>query len=177
MRTLNRENIDFELFLKGKIAINCQTEEDCIDFLKTCDEVGIKWVSGSRASSVTHFDFYGKDTCYSYVNSKGDSGLCNRSFGFHARKKGLRIYKWQTLNNDNKETTDDKDKKEMINHPSHYNQGIEAIDYIESHKMNFNIGNVIKYVTRAKHKGTELEDLKKSLWYLQREIERLEKGE
>ena len=67
-----------------------------------------------------------------------------------------------------------KPKKEMINHPSHYNQGIEAIDYIESHKMNFNIGNVIKYVTRAKHKGTELEDLKKSLWYLQREIERLE---
>ena len=69
------------------------------------------------------------------------------------------------------------DKKEMINHPQHYNQGIEAIDYIESHKMNFNIGNVIKYVTRAKHKGTELEDLKKASWYLNREIERLEKGE
>ena len=72
---------------------------------------------------------------------------------------------------------DTEEKKEMINHPQHYNQGIEAIDYIESHKMNFNIGNVIKYVTRAKHKGTELEDLKKSLWYLQREIDRLEKGE
>ena len=70
-----------------------------------------------------------------------------------------------------------KPKKEMINHPSHYNQGIEAIDYIESHKMGFNIGNVIKYVTRAKHKGTELQDLKKALWYLDREIKRLEKGE
>ena len=67
-----------------------------------------------------------------------------------------------------------EDKKEMINHHSHYNQGIEAIDYIESHKMNFNTGNVIKYVTRAKHKGTELEDLKKASWYLNREIERLE---
>ena len=72
---------------------------------------------------------------------------------------------------------DIEEKKEMIDHPQHYNQGIEAIDYIESHKMNFNIGNVIKYVTRAKHKGTELEDLKKSLWYLQREIDRLEKEE
>ena len=72
---------------------------------------------------------------------------------------------------------DRSDKKEMVNHPSHYNQGIEAIDYIESHKMNFNTGNVIKYVTRAKHKGTELEDLKKASWYLNREIERLEKGE
>ena len=35
--------------------------------------------------------------------------------------------------------------KEMVNHPIHYNMGIEAIDYIESHNMNFNIGNVIKY--------------------------------
>ena len=64
--------------------------------------------------------------------------------------------------------------KEMVNHPIHYNMGIEAIDYIESHDMNFNIGNVIKYVTRAKHKNNELEDLKKSLWYLQREIANLE---
>ena len=64
--------------------------------------------------------------------------------------------------------------KEMIDHPSHYNMGIEAIDYIESHSMNFNIGNVIKYVTRAKHKNNELEDLKKALWYLQREIANLE---
>ena len=50
------------------------------------------------------------------------------------------------------------EEKEMIDHPSHYNMGIEAIDYIESHNMNFNIGNVIKYVTRAKHKNNELED-------------------
>lgn len=69
------------------------------------------------------------------------------------------------------------EEKEMVNHPSHYTQGIEAIDYIESHKMNFCIGNVIKYITRAKHKGTELQDLKKASWYLNREIERLEKGE
>ena len=65
--------------------------------------------------------------------------------------------------------------KETVNHPSHYNMGIEAIDYIESHNMNFNMGNVIKYVTRAKYKGTELEDLKKASWYLNREIENLEK--
>lgn len=72
---------------------------------------------------------------------------------------------------------DRQDKKEMVNHPSHYNQGIEAIDYIESHKLSFCLGNVVKYITRAKHKGTELQDLKKASWYLQREIDRLEKGE
>ena len=35
------------------------------------------------------------------------------------------------------------EEKEMIDHPSHFNMGIEAIDYIESHDMNFNMGNVI----------------------------------
>ena len=70
-----------------------------------------------------------------------------------------------------------EDEKEMVNHPIHYNQGIEAIDYIESHKLSFCLGNVVKYITRAKHKGTELQDLKKASWYLDREIKRLEKGE
>lgn len=61
-------------------------------------------------------------------------------------------------------------KGEAVNHPAHYNQGIEAIDYIESHNMDFNTGNVIKYVTRAKYKGTYLEDLRKAKWYLDRLI-------
>ena len=57
-----------------------------------------------------------------------------------------------------------------VNHPSHYNKGIETIDYIESWNMNFNTGNVIKYVTRAGHKDDKLEDLQKAKWYLEREI-------
>lgn len=73
---------------------------------------------------------------------------------------------------------DIEDKKEMINHPSHYNQGkFEAIDVIEDWKLNFNLGNTVKYISRAGHKDNIIQDLKKSLWYLQREIERLEKGE
>jgi len=66
------------------------------------------------------------------------------------------------------------EEKEMVDHPSHYNQGIETIDYIESWSMNFNTGNVIKYVTRAGYKNNQLEDLKKAMWYLQREIDRIE---
>ena len=69
------------------------------------------------------------------------------------------------------------EEKEMVDHPSHYNQGIETIEYIESWSMNFNTGNVIKYVTRAGYKDNQLEDLKKAMWYLDREIQRLEKGE
>ena len=66
------------------------------------------------------------------------------------------------------------EEKETVNHPSHYNQGIETIEYIESWSMNFNTGNVIKYVTRAGYKDNQLEDLKKAMWYLQREIDRIE---
>ena len=73
---------------------------------------------------------------------------------------------------------DIEEKKEMINHPSHYNQGkYEAIDVIEDWKLNFNLGNTVKYISRAGHKDDIIQDLKKSLWYLNREIERLEKGE
>ena len=67
---------------------------------------------------------------------------------------------------------------EMINHPSHYNQGkFEAIDVIEDWKLNFNLGNTVKYISRAGHKDNIIQDLKKASWYLNREIERLEKGE
>ena len=68
--------------------------------------------------------------------------------------------------------------KEMINHPSHYNQGkYEAIDVIEDWQLNFNLGNTVKYISRAGHKDNIIQDLKKALWYLDREIKRLEKGE
>ena len=71
-----------------------------------------------------------------------------------------------------------KPKKEMINHPQHYNMGkFEAIDVIEDWQLNFNLGNTVKYISRAGHKDDIIQDLKKSLWYLDREIKRLEKGE
>lgn len=62
--------------------------------------------------------------------------------------------------------------KNDIDHPSHYNQGkIEIIDFIEDQKLGFHENNIIKYVCRARHKGTMLKDLKKAQWYLQRYIE------
>ena len=61
-----------------------------------------------------------------------------------------------------------------VNHPPHYKTGgMETIDFIEAKELDYNLGNVVKYVTRAKHKGTELEDLKKAQWYLERAIMKL----
>ena len=66
---------------------------------------------------------------------------------------------------------------DVINHPSHYTQGIECMDYIESHSLNYARGNIVKYVTRAGLKQTskEVEDLEKARWYLDREIARVKK--
>ena len=68
-------------------------------------------------------------------------------------------------------------EKEQVNHPSHYQQGIEPIEVIESWDLNFSLGNVIKYTLRAPYKGKEIEDLEKAKWYLEREIIRLKKEE
>ena len=59
-----------------------------------------------------------------------------------------------------------------VNHPSHYKVGgIETIDFIEAKGLNYRLGNVVKYITRADHKGERLENLRKAKWYLDREIE------
>ena len=66
--------------------------------------------------------------------------------------------------------------KEKVNHPQHYNAGkIEVIDAICDWELDFIEGNVVKYITRAKHKGNELGDLKKARWYLDYLVKRLEK--
>lgn len=70
------------------------------------------------------------------------------------------------------------EKPEAVNHPSHYNSGeIETIEAIEDwgFGQGFNLGNAIKYISRANHKNDCLEDLEKARWYLDREINRLKK--
>ena len=58
-----------------------------------------------------------------------------------------------------------------VNHPAHYKVGgIETIDFIEAKKLNYNLGNAVKYITRADHKGNRKQDLEKAIWYLTREL-------
>lgn len=62
---------------------------------------------------------------------------------------------------------------DSVNNPEHYNIGdIEVIDFIDSWNLNFNLGNVIKYVARCDYKGNKLEDLQKAIFYIEREINR-----
>jgi hypothetical protein len=63
-------------------------------------------------------------------------------------------------------------KSDPVEHPAHYKVGgIETIDFIEAKNLGYNLGNVVKYITRADHKGNKLEDLRKAQWYLTRAIE------
>ena len=62
---------------------------------------------------------------------------------------------------------------DTVNHPSHYADGkIEVIEYIEDKKLNYNLGNAVKYISRAGKKDPtkKIEDLKKAVWYINREI-------
>lgn len=65
---------------------------------------------------------------------------------------------------------------EMVNHPNHYggeDNPYEAIKVIEAWDLGFNLGNAIKYISRANKKGKKTEDLKKTIWYINREINKL----
>lgn len=60
-----------------------------------------------------------------------------------------------------------------VNHPGHYggsDNPYEAIKVIEAWNLDFHLGNVVKYISRAGKKGDRLEDLEKALWYMHRAV-------
>lgn len=67
-------------------------------------------------------------------------------------------------------------QNDNVNHPSHYTDGkIEVIDFIEDKQLGFNLGNAVKYISRAGKKDPTkvIEDLQKAAWYINREITNL----
>ena len=78
---------------------------------------------------------------------------------------------WDPWSDAAMEKREQESKGDPVNHPDHYNwlpKGIEVIDITEA--LNFCLGNAVKYILRADHKGKPVEDLKKAVWYLEREI-------
>ena len=73
----------------------------------------------------------------------------------------------------------DNPPADNVNHPSHYTSGkIEVIDFIEDKELGFHLGNAVKYISRAGRKDANktIEDLRKATWYINRQIQILEKG-
>jgi len=62
---------------------------------------------------------------------------------------------------------------DLVNSPAHYTKGgIETIDFIEAKQLDYNLGNVVKYISRANLKGNKLENLRKAKWYMDRAVEK-----
>jgi GTPase SAR1 family protein len=67
--------------------------------------------------------------------------------------------------------------KEAVNHPQHYggeDNAYEAIKVIEAWGLDFLLGNTVKYIARAGKKDSEVQDLKKAKFYLERRIAKME---
>jgi hypothetical protein len=71
------------------------------------------------------------------------------------------------------ESTDNRELLDPVNKPQHYRShpsGIEVIQITEH--MGFCLGNAIKYILRCEHKGNKEQDLRKAIWYIERELKR-----
>lgn len=69
-------------------------------------------------------------------------------------------------------------KENMVDHPQHYggkDNPFEPIKIIEALGLSFHRGNSLKYLLRAGKKGSDIEDLEKAAWYINREIENLKR--
>lgn len=73
--------------------------------------------------------------------------------------------------------TGEQSEPDVVNHPPHYKTGgVETINFIEAKGLDYHLGNVVKYITRAGKKDDEVQDLKKARWYLERAIAVRENG-
>ena len=66
-----------------------------------------------------------------------------------------------------------------VDHPGHYmkDSGFEVVDVIDAWKLDFELGNAVKYIGRAGKKNPDktIEDLEKAVWYITRKINSLKK--
>lgn len=119
-----------------------------------------------------------------------DKGVAPKDIATRLKVKPNYVYQVKWNNKAKKKKKDDSveqldwieydvyKEKSKIEHPDHYTLGgIETWDFIEAKKLNYNLGNVVKYVTRCDHKGDPIEDLQKARQYLDREIQRRQNDE
>ena len=121
------------------------------------------------------------NSCF-YMESPKEAWPCNTCEGYSKyvnrniyinQPDTIAIRKWDAEDAFNEQKTWNKTTEDVINSPKHYTSGkFEVIDVIEDWQLNFRLANAVKYIARHKHKGKPVEDLKKALWYLQREIDK-----
>jgi hypothetical protein len=94
----------------------------------------------------------------------------------HELTKGREVQrkpKWETIfmQTSNTPITMEEPAADPVNHPAYYKiGGVETIDFIEAKDLSYHLGNAVKYISRADHKGNRLQDLEKAKWYIERAI-------
>jgi hypothetical protein len=86
--------------------------------------------------------------------------------------------KFEEMNQREVIVTMDEDDNDQVIHPQHYggkDNPYEAIKVIEAWGVGFNLGNTLKYISRAGKKDNIIQDLEKALFYLDREIQNRKK--
>lgn len=112
-----------------------------------------------------HLNKQSRGVHYSYKSRKISAEEFIEIFNKELEESKKSLLYWKQI--------DTEPKTEAVNHPNHYggeNNPLEVINIIEHYELGFHLGNVVKYVLRAGKKGNRKEDLKKALWYLEREI-------
>lgn len=118
-----------------------------------------------------------------YGEGKGERTIASNSCvcDYHAmdnEKEPEVCYKTSCANR--WEEIENKDEKSFsaVDHPAHYggDSVYETIKVIEAWGLDFNLGNAVKYISRAgkKDPSKSVEDLKKAIWYINHSIERID---
>lgn len=81
---------DWDGFKNGEIAVHCDTEEKANNFLKECDEKGMKWVTGDDATYDNNYYKYDERTCY-----RGGREILTFGDENYFKNKGIEIVKWE----------------------------------------------------------------------------------
>lgn len=128
-------------------------------FIKLCQDVITN--EGDTSNIYCDCGDYACDICpFSSTNVK-DGHTCSIRLPLDNIQIALDYLKEHNLSNDN------------VNSPTHYNKGnIEVIEVIEDWKLNFNLGNAIKYIARCEYKENKKQDLEKAKWYIERELQK-----
>lgn len=127
-----------------------------------------EFVVDSRSVEDWHKNFDYKENIFDCEDIKNDDSKLYKKI-----KEMQQMFESLSLKKNQKETNQDE-----VNHPSHYTSDPSGIECIQiTRHRNFNIGNAIKYLWRAglKDGNSDIQDLQKAVWYIQDEIERLEK--
>jgi hypothetical protein len=88
------------------------------------------------------------------------------------------VKKYEEMNQREGTIIIDEDNNSSVIHPQHYggkDNPYEAIKVIEAWEVGFNLGNTLKYISRAGKKDNTIQDLEKALFYLGREIQNRKK--